>query len=35
MLMTQYIKKQMLENLGEHLLYEGLAQLDQTDPFRS
>lgn len=34
MLMAQYLKKQLMENLGEHLLYEGLAQLDDEDPAR-
>lgn len=34
LLMTQYMKNQLQQGLSEHLLYEGLAQLDQTDPMR-
>jgi enoyl-CoA hydratase/carnithine racemase len=34
LLMAQYLKKQILENLSEHLLFEGMAQLDQNDPMR-
>jgi enoyl-CoA hydratase/carnithine racemase len=35
LLMVQRLKRVMLEGLSEHLLYEGLAQLDSSDPART
>ncbi|HVW42357.1 MAG TPA: enoyl-CoA hydratase/isomerase family protein [Amycolatopsis sp.] len=34
LLMTQTLKKALSDSLESHLLYEGLAQLDQSDPMR-
>jgi enoyl-CoA hydratase/carnithine racemase len=35
LLITRKLKKELHESLEEHLLYEGLAQLDQDDPMRN
>ena len=35
MIVTNYLKREMFTILPEHLLYEGLAQLDQSDPMRA
>lgn len=35
LIMTQPIKRALSDSLAEHLLYEGMAQLDRSDPMRA